>query len=220
MAFRFNAKNIFLTYPQCELSYDEFENEIKRFNFKYYRICREQHKDGHHHFHAYGEWSTARETRNNRYFDIRSYHPNISRPRVRDDILRYISKEGEVREYGTATRVHNEMHRTNKQRDSNYEKLSMAVTRADYKRICKEKFPYQYYFNHRSINYYLENSGEKFREDWKNQFKWCIWELEQKISYLPILEPVGSIPRKLLLKYDKIMNFVKVIKISFYFYIC
>lgn len=55
-AFRINAKNIFITYPQCPIQKEEPLRHILNFSFPisplYIRVAREQHQAGHYHLHC------------------------------------------------------------------------------------------------------------------------------------------------------------------------
>ena len=99
MPFQFNAKSVYLTYPQAELlSKAQVLFQAHQWgDVKSYFIAREQHEDGNHHIHAYLEYLDPVRTRSPNYFDCtvgsNVYHPNIQRPRNKFDVLRYLSKE-------------------------------------------------------------------------------------------------------------------------------
>lgn len=103
--FRFNAKKIFLTYPQCDMSKASlldaanawFPNKV----LNSYCIAQERHQDGNLHLHAYFEWDSAPDTRSASKFDIvdraeKSFHPNVKGVgKSKNDvvkILRYLTK--------------------------------------------------------------------------------------------------------------------------------
>jgi len=50
--FRFQGKRIFLTYPQCQTSIQEVEDNLKAFETSWYIICQELHLDGNPHIHG------------------------------------------------------------------------------------------------------------------------------------------------------------------------
>lgn len=93
-AFRFNAKRIFLTYPQCgDLSREVVRDLlVSTHGAQYYFIARESHRDGNYHIHAYGEWTSAFSTRDVRCFDVDGCHPNIQPVRSTRRVLEYIRK--------------------------------------------------------------------------------------------------------------------------------
>lgn len=100
--FRFNAKKVFLTYPQCPLTPDELYAALS-LNIppaSSYTIGREQHQDGHPHLHALWICLSRIDTRNERYFDIRgpdgtNYHPHIVVPRSVKACDTYCRKDGD-----------------------------------------------------------------------------------------------------------------------------
>lgn len=90
--FRLAAKSVFLTYPKCTLDKDIFVAAIDKFKFEHYYAVREDHKDGTPHYHVIGEWSTKKNIKNPRFFDIQKFHPNIGRTRNRLAAWRYLHK--------------------------------------------------------------------------------------------------------------------------------
>lgn len=93
-AFRFHAKRVFLTYPQCgELSRERVRDSlVQTHGAKYYCVARESHLDGNYHIHAYGEWDGVFSTRDVRIFDVDGQHPNIQPVRSSRRVLEYIQK--------------------------------------------------------------------------------------------------------------------------------
>src|SRR5579885_1538872 len=92
--FRFNAKRVFLTYPQCgSLSRERVRDHlVSTHGAQYYCIARESHRDGNYHIHAYGEWCGPFSTRDVRCFDVDGQHPNIQPVRSTKRVLDYIRK--------------------------------------------------------------------------------------------------------------------------------
>lgn len=92
--FRFNAKRVFLTYPQCgDLSRESVRDLlVSTHGAQYYCVARESHRDGNNHIHAYGEWASAFSTRDVRIFDLDGHHPNIQPVRSSRRVLEYIQK--------------------------------------------------------------------------------------------------------------------------------
>jgi len=61
-----------------------------------YAICREEHQDGSHHLHALLCYDRKVESANERFFDIRGFHPNIvTRVQSITSVYNYIIKDGE-----------------------------------------------------------------------------------------------------------------------------
>nr|QFR36394.1 AC1 [Sweet potato leaf curl Hubei virus] len=108
--FRINAKNYFLTYPQCSLSKEEALQQIQNIqtpvNKKFIKICRELHEDGNPHLHVLLQFEGRFQCKNNRFFDLVSptrsahFHPNIQGAKSSSDVKSYIDKDGDTIEWG------------------------------------------------------------------------------------------------------------------------
>lgn len=95
--YRLQAKNIFITYPQCDLE-KEFvlEHFQNLFNYEFqYAIGRESHKDGGHHLHVLLSLSQKYSTRDPRWADIADFHPNIQSVRSIKNVYNYVTKDGD-----------------------------------------------------------------------------------------------------------------------------
>lgn len=107
--FRIQAKNIFLTYPQCSLPPSAalrlisilLENKLD------YGLCvQEKHEDGNLHLHAVLVMKTKFSTRNERFFDLKVNdtvkHPKIEPVKNLYNAVRYLFKDpiGQVVGYG------------------------------------------------------------------------------------------------------------------------
>lgn len=97
---RINAKKLFLTYPQCNLTKEELLAKLKAITtITQYVIAEEKHENGDPHLHAVIE--CARKVNlegNHRMFDIKgaekSFHPNIQAVRKWTDATQYVKKDG------------------------------------------------------------------------------------------------------------------------------
>lgn len=99
MAFKLQAKHLFLTYAQCPLELDlvyDYLLNIRTGSAYVRRLCvaQESHEDEGRHFHAYLEFSDKPCIRNPRFFDIQVYHPNIQKVKSTNDTLKYVTKDG------------------------------------------------------------------------------------------------------------------------------
>lgn len=94
-AFRFTAKNIFLTYPRCDVAPPVFVEWIKsQFpTAQYWTVAQERHEDGGLHLHAVISFSRKYNSRVSTRFDFEGHHPNIQPVRVLRDVIAYISKD-------------------------------------------------------------------------------------------------------------------------------
>nr|UZC49249.1 C1 [Paper mulberry leaf curling associated virus 2] len=116
-AFRFKAKNIFLTYPNCPLHKNDVSTQLKvilhHHNITYILVCQETHASGEPHVHAMIQLDKQFETRNCRFFDIylgpthpeqgptARYHPNIEPLHSPAASQKYLKKSGNFYEDGT-----------------------------------------------------------------------------------------------------------------------
>lgn len=81
MAFRVNAKNYFLTYPQCNASIADIRDFILGMEgdkVNWMVIARELHQDGNPHLHVQIEFATPKNIKRADYYDYQEFHPNIS----------------------------------------------------------------------------------------------------------------------------------------------
>lgn len=98
LMFNFNAKQLFLTYPQCSLSKEsvlEALNQVAA--VQDFTISEEVHKDGSPHVHAVVKFATRYHTKNSRAFDISNHHPNLKTLKTSADFKRstaYCKKDG------------------------------------------------------------------------------------------------------------------------------
>nr|QXP07668.1 MAG: replication associated protein [Arizlama virus] len=97
-----DATTFFLTWPQSEFEHDElyaFLQSIKPVVWA--RVARELHDDGSPHFHAIVRYGARVKTRSNMaIFDYNGRHPNIQVPRRIHDVLEYLVKGGNYKDYG------------------------------------------------------------------------------------------------------------------------
>ncbi|ADZ96505.1 C1 [Sweet potato leaf curl virus] len=108
--FNINAKNYFLTYPQCSISKEEALAQIQNIptavNKKFIKICRELHEDGQPHLHVLLQFEGKFQCTNQRLFDLVSqtrsahFHHNIQRAKSSSDVKSYVDKDGDTLEWG------------------------------------------------------------------------------------------------------------------------
>jgi len=95
--FRFDAKNVFLTYANSgDLTKERLRDFLlEDLGCRWFHISRESHSDGRPHLHAYAGWDGRHRSRDERHFDCAGQHPNITIPRNIGDVRKYISKDGD-----------------------------------------------------------------------------------------------------------------------------
>jgi len=105
MAFQFNSKNIFLTYPQAPTHWtlESVYQAVSKFTaepLKSYVIAKEAHEDGSPHFHVLLCYAVPFRSRNARVFDFDEAHPNIQSARSVKKCYAYCIKDGDYITHG------------------------------------------------------------------------------------------------------------------------
>jgi len=101
MPYQLNAKNIFLTYPQCPMPICRVMAGLRsKPNVAYVCVSQEKHQDGKLHLHAFVQFSVAFRTRDPKAFDLDGYHPNVQSCRSITKTLEYVKKDGVFEEFG------------------------------------------------------------------------------------------------------------------------
>lgn len=97
--FRFNASSVFLTYPQCNLTIHQVMDFLLTKKASVMVVAQEHHRDGNPHIHAYAEFKVKIDTRNERFFDYKGFHPNIAKPISKFFVIRYVTKKKDYEEH-------------------------------------------------------------------------------------------------------------------------
>ncbi|ABI85402.1 REP protein [Desmodium leaf distortion virus] len=109
--FRLAARNIFLTYPQCDIPKDEALQMLQNLSWSvvkpvYIRVAREEHSDGFPHLHCLLQLSGKSNIKDARFFDLThprrsaNFHPNVQAAKDSNAVRNYITKEGDYCESG------------------------------------------------------------------------------------------------------------------------
>lgn len=109
MNFRFQARNVGLTYPQCGLEPAIFAAAIYNKGGKFGKFTKivigeELHADGGQHYHVYIHWPLKMHTTDVRYFDIEGYHPNIMRFKGKNPQVLHHTRSARDARYARACR--------------------------------------------------------------------------------------------------------------------
>jgi hypothetical protein len=113
MPFRFAAKTVFLTYPQCPIPVSDalvlLKTKMGEDDGTHYVVGQEHHADGNLHLHVFCERKVKIDTARQDYFDlqwsatggadapvVQVYHPNVQVPKDRAAVLDYVTKYGTV----------------------------------------------------------------------------------------------------------------------------
>jgi uncharacterized protein YlaN (UPF0358 family) len=113
--FRLQAKKLFLTYPQCDIQLEYFEqemsNKLKRYGIKEYLYVIEEHQDGKPHIHAYVELEKKSDIKNENVLDIgkedHKFHGNYAAARNHRSVIEYLMKDSKEFEDKDVIRISN-----------------------------------------------------------------------------------------------------------------
>lgn len=104
MPFRLNAKNLFLTYPQCDLELevirDTLLEALTTFEPSYLVVSSEAHEDGQLHRHVFIALAKKSDIRNANALDINGFHGNYQTARQPNNSRNYVIKDGQFIEWG------------------------------------------------------------------------------------------------------------------------
>lgn len=100
--FRIDSKGWFLTYPKCSLGKEEVMGALKalRPGLEQIIVARELHEDGSPHIHCYLYYRSTVSVKNERYFDLGSFHPNVQSAKSLKAVRSYIKKDGDFIQEG------------------------------------------------------------------------------------------------------------------------
>lgn len=161
--FRINAKNYFLTYPQCPIPKETLLTFLKEQRpTQYVCVASEQHADGSPHLHALVQYVAKYNCRNPRAFDYQSeghtYHCNVQPAKDIDAVQRYIEKDGNVAKDGEL------LHSGKRKAPSYFDLLQKSATKADFMQSLLEHHSRDVFINLDRIEYaankYFKASNE------------------------------------------------------------
>jgi len=156
--FEFNAKRVFLTYPQVgDVPRSAVVRRLRLLGPDKLCVSTERHTDGGLHFHALAQWSRPLHTRDQRHFDVDGLHPNIQPVRNLRAVYRYVTKdgdfEGDVFEFG---------------RESCYGKAVSAADRSEFLSVIRDEDPRSYVLRHGDVTRYADKHWPEKKEEYKH----------------------------------------------------
>lgn len=102
--FRLNAKNLFLTYPQCDLPLETIRDTLLEalttFEPSYLVVSSEAHEDGQLHRHVFIALAKKSNIVNAQALDINGFHGNYQTARNPSNSRNYVIKDGHFIEWG------------------------------------------------------------------------------------------------------------------------
>nr|AGS46473.1 Rep protein [Tomato yellow leaf curl Kanchanaburi virus] len=164
--FRINAKNYFLTYPQCSLSKEETLSQLKELQTptskKYIKICKELHEDGSPHLHVLIQFEGKFQCKNNRFFDLVSptrsahFHPNVQGAKSSSDVKSYLEKDGDTIEWGEFQIDGRSARGGQQSANDAYAKAINCGSKSEALAVLKELAPKDYVLQYHNLNSNLD----------------------------------------------------------------
>lgn len=144
MTFRLQAKNIFLTYPQCTLSstilLEYLSGLLSDHQVKYLCVASESHQDGSPHLHALICLGKKLHVRSANFFDVDDFHPNVQAARDPKQVLDYIKKDGVFEETGVPPTT-----------KPSWSDCLVATTKQEFLQLVKATSPRDYVLNYERL---------------------------------------------------------------------
>ncbi|ABD65393.1 replication initiator protein [Rhynchosia golden mosaic Sinaloa virus] len=177
-SFRLQARNIFLTYPQCDISKDEALQLLQSLPWSvvkptYIRVAREQHSDGFPHLHCLIQLSGESDIKNARFFDIAhprrstNFHPNIQAAKDTNAVQNYIAKDGDYCESGQ----YKVSGGSKANKDDVYHNAVNAASVQEALAIIKAGDPKTFIVSYHNIKSNIERLLQKAPEPWAPPFQ-------------------------------------------------
>nr|AIY33770.1 replication-associated protein [Eragrostis minor streak virus] len=151
--FRISSKQLFLTYPRCDLSPKDLGLELLQLLIqnkpKYIHVTQELHKDGFPHLHALVQLEKKLFTRRQTFFDQflhgTKFHPNIQPARDASKVLGYITKQnGEEYIFGKPT-LPKKKKTTQEGRDQRMRAIiESSTSKQEYLSMVRKEFPFDW----------------------------------------------------------------------------
>lgn len=108
--FRINTKNLFLTYPNCDMdksvAMDLLVHKSKSQTPSYVCVARELHKDGTNHLHAYVQYQKKINIVNCNFYNLGKHHGHYLPVKSIKGSHTYVRKGGDFVEFGTFNDVY------------------------------------------------------------------------------------------------------------------
>nr|QMV80635.1 replication associated protein [Tomato mottle leaf curl virus] len=178
--FRLNARNYFLTYPQCSLSKEEALSQLLALNTPtnklFIRVSRELHEDGQPHLHVLIQFEGKYSCKNNKFFDLVSpsrsahFHPNIQGAKSSSDVKSYVEKDGDFIDHGVFQIDGRSARGGQQSANDTYAKVLNAGSVMEALNILREEQPKDFVLQHHNIRSNLERIFQNAPEPWVPPF--------------------------------------------------
>nr|AFD63059.1 RepA protein [Chickpea chlorosis virus-E] len=143
--FRLQTKYVFLTYPHCSSTATSLRDflweKLSRFAIFFIAVATELHQDGTPHLHCLLQLDKRGDIRDPSFFDFEGNHPNIQPAKNSEQVLDYISKDGNVITRGDF-RKHKVSPTKHDERWRNI--IQTATTKEEYLGMIRDQFPHEW----------------------------------------------------------------------------
>lgn len=183
MPFRANAVNFFLTYSQCTLERQTLLDFFQGLDPApvWGIVAKELHQNGGQHYHCVFGYAEKRDIRNERYFDIEGFHPNITSPRSLAKVAKYVTKDGDSVSWGVLPDC--------LLKSSWGDIITNAPSPRRFMKSVLTTYPKEYATRYQALEYMAERHFKKTREAYVTEFDdfpnlpdnlndWCVNEFE------------------------------------------
>lgn len=165
--FRFNSRNVFLTYPQCPAEKLDLLAWLQTtFPIKDWIITKEAHEDGSPHLHVVLQFNRKVNKRNADCFDYpvedRTYHPNIQTPRKINDCIEYCKKDGDYLASDGIGKAKN---------DGWGEIRANSTNAAEYLAAVDARYPKDYALNYERLKVFADIHYVEHKEEYLSPFQ-------------------------------------------------
>ncbi|ALJ03316.1 replication initiation protein [Vinca leaf curl virus] len=164
--FKVQAKNYFITYPQCSLTKEVAQREIEGkhtlANKKYIKLCRGLHEDGSPHLHVLIQFEGKFVCTNNRFFDLvcrtrpAHMHPTIQGAKSSSDVKSYLEKDGDTLDWGEFQIDGRSARGGQQSANDAYAAALNAGSKSEALRVIKELAPKDYVLQFHNLNANLD----------------------------------------------------------------
>nr|ASR73664.1 Rep [Sida Brazil virus] len=179
--FQINAKNYFLTYPDCSIAKEHALEQLLNLETpskkKYIRVCREFHENGKPHLHALVQFEGKFKCTNCRFFDLSHpssssvSHSNIQGAKSSSDVKSYIQKDGDYCEWGNFQIDGRSARGGCQTANDTYAKALNASSAEEALQIIKEEQPQHFFLQHHNIVANAQRIFKKAPEPWVPPFQ-------------------------------------------------
>lgn len=166
MAFRVNARHFAITYPQCDLSPEEFCEQFGQLHGDSgasFRAASELHDDGGLHWHVALTFPKRYDLTNARAWDLDGFHPNIQAARDYGQWFDYISKDGVFFDVGDPSPA---------KRKVPWSEALAAGNKADFLATVRMVSPRDYILQNERVHYYADQAYNSVEAPYQSKPEW------------------------------------------------